>query len=99
MDCSSYSRYFIVKEKMELNFYKPSTLKNQSLSYMKIAIPSYLIKLGCNQEDAEDITQDTFYKALKYIDGIGASKISSWLFRVAINKYYDLCRTKKDTYW
>lgn len=56
----------------------------------------YLIKLGCNQEDAEDITQDTFYKALKYIDGIGVSQISSsWLFKVAINKYYDLYRTQK----
>lgn len=56
----------------------------------------YLIKLGCNQEDAEDITQDTFYKALKYIDGIDVSQISSsWLFRVAINKYYDLYRTQK----
>ncbi|APC40538.1 RNA polymerase sigma factor [Clostridium estertheticum] len=58
-------------------------------------IHCYLIKLGCNQEDAEDITQDTFYKALKYIDGIDVSQISSWLFRVAINRYYDLCRTKK----
>ena len=58
-------------------------------------IHCYLIKRGCNQEDAEDITQDTFYKAIKYIDGIDISKISAWLFRVAINSYYDLCRTKK----
>ena len=55
-------------------------------------IHKYLIKLGCSQDNAEDIVQDTFYKALKYIDGIQADKLSSWLFRVAINKYYDLCR-------
>ena len=55
-------------------------------------IHKYLIKLGCSQDNAEDIVQDTFYKALKYIDGIQAYKLSSWLFRVAINKYYDLCR-------
>ncbi|MBX4260664.1 RNA polymerase sigma factor [Clostridium estertheticum] len=54
----------------------------------------YLLKIGCNKSDAEDITQETFYKALTYIDGIDTSKISSWLFRVAINKYYDLCRKK-----
>lgn len=74
-------------------------MRNDIISRMFIdkmnIIYCYLIKLGCNQEDAEDITQDTFYKALKYFDGIDASKISSWLFRVAINKYYDLCRAKK----
>ena len=55
-------------------------------------IHRYLIKLGCSQENAEDIVQDTFYKALKYIDGIQDDKLASWLFKVAINKYYDLCR-------
>ncbi len=55
-------------------------------------IYKYLIKLGCSEANAEDIVQDTFYKALKYIDGIQTEKLSSWLFKVAINKYYDLCR-------
>ena len=47
-------------------------------------IYKYLVKLGCSQDNAEDIVQDTFYKALKYIDGIQADKISAWLFKVAI---------------
>ncbi|MBZ9637198.1 RNA polymerase sigma factor [Clostridium sp. FP1] len=55
-------------------------------------IHKYLIKLGCSQVNAEDIVQDTFYNALKYIDGIQDDKLSSWLFKVATNKYYDLCR-------
>ncbi len=55
-------------------------------------INRYLMKIGCSKEDADDIVQDTFYKALKYIDGIETDKLSSWLFKVAINKYYDLCR-------
>lgn len=55
-------------------------------------IYKYLVKLGCSEANAEDIVQDTFYKALKYIDGIQTEKLSSWLFKVAINKYYDLCR-------
>lgn len=55
-------------------------------------IYKYLIKLGCSEANAEDIVQDTFYKALKYIDGIQTEKLSAWLFKVAINKYYDLCR-------
>lgn len=55
----------------------------------------YLIKLGCSKENADDIVQDTFYKALRYIDGIQSDKLSAWLFKVAINKYYDLCRKNK----
>jgi RNA polymerase sigma factor (sigma-70 family) len=55
----------------------------------------YLIKLGCDQENAQDIVQDTFYKALIYIDGIQAEKLPSWLFKVATNKYYDYCRKSK----
>lgn len=73
-------------------------MKNDLISKMFInkmsIIYSYLLKLGCSQEDAEDIIQDTFYKAIKYIDGLDTSQISSWLFKVAVNKYYDLCRKK-----
>lgn len=66
-------------------------IKNMFQEKMNL-IYKYLIKLGCSPENAEDIVQDTFYKALKYIDGIQADKLSSWLFKVATNKYYDLCR-------
>jgi len=58
-------------------------------------IYAYLLKIGCNKPDAEDIIQDTFYKALTYLDVIESSKISAWLFKVSINKYYDLCRKNK----
>ena len=58
---------------------------------MKV-IHKYLIKLGYSQDNAEDIVEDTFYKVLEYIDGIQADKLSSWLFKVAINKYYELRR-------
>lgn len=67
-------------------------LINEMFEQKMKLIHKYLIKLGCSHDNAEDIVQDTFYKALKYIDGIQADKMSSWLFKVAINKYYDLCR-------
>jgi len=69
-----------------------SELINEMFQKKMNLIYKYLIKLGCSKDNAEDIVQDTFYKALKYIDGIQADKVSSWLFKVAINKYYDLCR-------
>ncbi|MGL4106643.1 RNA polymerase sigma factor [Clostridium sp. LP20] len=69
-----------------------SELINEMFEKKKNLIYKYLLKIGCSQDNAEDIVQDTFYKALKYIDGIDANKISAWLFKVAINNYYDMCR-------
>ncbi|UFT99335.1 RNA polymerase sigma factor [Radiobacillus kanasensis] len=53
---------------------------------------SYLLKMGASKEDAEDIIQDTAYKFLQYMDSIKVTNIKSWLFRVAVNQYYDLTR-------
>jgi RNA polymerase sigma factor (sigma-70 family) len=55
---------------------------------------SYLLKMGAAKEDAEDIIQDTAYKFLQYVDAVPISNIQSWLFRVAVNQYYDLTRQK-----
>jgi len=56
---------------------------------------NYLVKIGSSREDAKDIVQETFYKSLLYSDSIPSDKLSSWLFKVAINTYYDLCRRQK----
>lgn len=53
---------------------------------------NYLIKIGASAEDAKDIVQETFYKSLLYADSIPSDKLASWLFKVAINAYYDLCK-------
>lgn len=58
-------------------------------------IYKYLIKLGANPEDAKDIVQNTFFKAIEYMVHLEEGNISSWLFKVAINNYYDLCRKQK----
>ena len=55
----------------------------------------YLIKIGCNRPDAEDIVQDTLFKAIIHLEIIDSNKVGSWLFRVALNCYYDLCRKNK----
>ncbi|AIQ30457.1 hypothetical protein P40081_21580 [Paenibacillus sp. FSL P4-0081] len=66
--------------------------KEQLLQSKMAEIRRYLIRLGAGSADAEDIVQDTVYKALLYIDGIDGHKYSAWLYKVAINSYYDLCR-------
>ncbi|WP_028778532.1 RNA polymerase sigma factor [Shimazuella kribbensis] len=55
----------------------------------------YLVKLGASRSDAEDIVQDTFYQVLLSYQSIHPSKLKSWLFQVAINRYYDFCRKRK----
>lgn len=47
----------------------------------------YLIKCGCSKEEAEDIVQDSFVKAMECMDGISSEKLSSWLFTVALNNF------------
>ena len=54
----------------------------------------YLMKNGCCLEDAQDIVHDSFIKAIKYIDGVDCNKVSSWLFKVAINTYRDYMKKK-----
>jgi RNA polymerase sigma-70 factor, ECF subfamily len=58
-------------------------------------IYKYLVKIGANPSDAEDIVQETVYKFVLFLESIDSEKASSWLFRVALNQYYDLCRRQK----
>lgn len=45
------------------------------------------LKMLGNEQDAEDVLQDTFIKAYKNIDTFeGRSKISTWLYRIALNE-------------
>jgi RNA polymerase sigma-70 factor (ECF subfamily) len=55
----------------------------------------YLLKIGCSHHDAEDIVQDAIFKALIYLEAIEEDKLGAWLFKVALNRYYDFCRKNK----
>ena len=55
----------------------------------------YLMKTGCPKEDAEDIMQATFSKAIEQMIHLSFDNPSAWLFQVATNAYYDLCRRNR----
>ena len=60
----------------------------------------YRFTLGLTQDEAlaEEITQETFFKALKAVDRFDGSKdIRAWLFTIARNAYYSYCRAHKRT--
>jgi RNA polymerase sigma-70 factor, ECF subfamily len=53
------------------------------------------IKMLNQQQDAEDVLQETFFKAYRGIKSFdGRSKISTWLFRIASNEALMIIRKK-----
>ncbi len=59
------------------------------------AVYRYLMKTGASHSDAEDVVQDTLYKAVLYMEAIAPESFRAWLFKVAHNGYLDLCRQRK----
>jgi len=56
----------------------------------------YLYCLTQNGDLAEELTQDTFFKAIMNINTFkNQSKISTWLCQIAKNLYFDELRKKK----
>lgn len=56
----------------------------------------YLYCLTQNSDLAEELTQDTFFKAIMNIHTFkNQSKISTWLCQIAKNLYFDELRKKK----
>lgn len=53
----------------------------------------YALSLCRNESIAEEITQETFYKALAKLDNFdGKCKIAVWLCQIAKNTYISMCR-------
>ena len=56
----------------------------------------YALSLCRNESVAEEITQETFYKALTKLDRFdGKCKVSVWLCQIAKNTYISMCRKNK----
>ena len=77
-------------------------IKNDFESIYKEYAPQvyrYLLKIGCPPQDAEDITHDTFVKALLHIEQYrGEGKLSIWLCQIAKNTWFNnLRKNKKET--
>ena len=53
-----------------------------------------------NPEDAEDVVQEVFIKAYRWLPNFrGEAKLSSWLYRIAINTCMDRSRLRKRQQW
>lgn len=61
---------------------------------------SLIARIICNQEDAEELTQDVFLKAFQHLSSFKAeSSFSTWLYSIAYNTAISAARKKKfDTF-
>ena len=58
----------------------------------------FALSLTQDRALAEEIAQDTFFKALKALDQFDGSKdIRAWLFTIARNAWYSYCRAHRRT--
>lgn len=56
----------------------------------------YALSLSRNEAIAEEVTQETFFKALKSIDSFdGKCKLYVWLCQIAKNTYFSFCEKEK----
>ena len=59
----------------------------------------YLLSLSHNTHIAEELTQETFFKALKKVDDFrGECELRVWLCQISKNTYYDYLKKNKNTY-
>jgi len=59
------------------------------------AVFGYLHRMSGDRHLAEDLTSETFYRAMRALDGFrGDSSMKTWLLRIARNLYLD--RKKRD---
>jgi RNA polymerase sigma-70 factor (ECF subfamily) len=59
-------------------------------------IQRYLERLLSNHETAEDLTHETFIKALRHWEQLEqAASVRGWLYRIATNTAYDYLRRKR----
>ncbi len=60
----------------------------------------YIYSLCKNKSMAEDVVQETFYRAYFYVDSYKMEKIKPWLFKAAYHTFIDFLRKdKKLTYY
>ena len=56
----------------------------------------YVLALSRDEVTAEEVTQETFFKALTAIDNFrGDCQLRVWLCQIARNQYLSLCRERK----
>lgn len=64
--------------------------------YRQYAIPvkRYVLSLCGNEAEADDITAETFYKAIRHIESFEGGRMFTWLCAIARNTWLDWIKRK-----
>lgn len=73
---------------------KKDTLESIYQLYMK-DVYHYLLSLSRKKEVAEDLLQDTFFKAYIYLETFRGGEYKPWLFKIAYHSYIDWYRKEQ----
>lgn len=73
---------------------EPNSIDDLYMLYMK-DVYRYLLFLCQDHFAAEDIVQETFYRAYLYLDSYTGEKVKPWLFKVAHHALIDYKRKEK----
>lgn len=83
-------------ESLDINDSKNFTVLEEIISKHQRYIYNLAFRLCSNTEDADDLTQDTFLKAIENYDKFrGEANVQTWLSRITINKFLDSKRQKQ----
>jgi len=82
-------------------------IQNNKTTGFKLLVEEYqaLVINTCygfvhNRQDAEDIAQDVFIEVYRSLENFrGQSKLSTWLYRIAVNKSLNHIRDNKKNNW
>lgn len=68
-------------------------------NYRQMVVNTCFVLLH-NKEDAEDVAQDVFIEILRSAESFrGDSKISTWIYRIAVNRSLNFLRDNKRRRW
>ncbi|MDS0527626.1 RNA polymerase sigma factor SigY [Clostridium sp. SHJSY1] len=94
MDLDNFNEENLIKRARDGDKYAFEILISNNLALLK----GYILKLTCNKDLTEEILQDTLLSAVVHIDSfIPKAKFSTWLIKIATNKYRDYLRRIKET--
>lgn len=60
-----------------------------------LSVKKYVYGMCLNEALSDDITAETFYKAIKNIDSFNSGSIFTWLCTIARNTYFDYIKKKE----
>lgn len=72
------------------------------VSSVQVELYNFAFRLAGNREEAEDLLQESYFKAFKYFDQLrDEKKFKEWIFQITANQFKNFLRRKKkeNTYY